>query len=258
MIVLQRPPGGRPAREELLLAEHAASLGLGVIWLGRSELARRAELIARAQLCAGGVPWITEAMRLTGRKMPVHDPYPQNAHSFLSRRVWREAHLYAALERVAREDQPLFIKPAEGWKCFTGFVAEPGIQRLDPRFNGYSRRKPVWCSERLQIESEWRAYVVHDRVIHVARAPYSGVGSMHAPDLVRGCFDSLVQALRGMRDGYAMDVALTATWGGAAPKAVLLEVNDGFAVGAYSDIPASALFQLTQARWAQLGASVRA
>jgi hypothetical protein len=254
-IVLQKPPKGRPAAEELLLANHAHQIGAGVLWLGRSELPKRVQDLQGAVLCSGDVPWVSDAMYLTEREVPEHAPYPAEAAHFLGRRVWREPHLYKALDKAALDpafDHGLFVKPAARWKRFTGFVAERHTHRYDPRLNGYSRTKPVWCSEPIAIESEWRAYVLRDVVHYIARAPYAGDGpEQPEAQVVKQCTDIAV-ALRGKRAGYVFDVAIIRPRTGTGQRVVLLEVNDGFSFGAYGGVPADLIFQIQAARWNEL------
>ncbi|WP_232786588.1 ATP-grasp domain-containing protein [Achromobacter sp. DH1f] len=143
-------------------------------------------MLQDAALAYGGVPWTREAFQHAGVSLPVDDPYPAAARFALGRRVWREERLASALVHP----RPLFIKPADNWKRFTGFVADSLIEIGDLRFQGYSKARPVWCSE----------------------------------------------------------VGVLATSGAT----VLVEVNDGFSVGAYGSIAPALFFDVLSSRWSEL------
>lgn len=58
----------------------------------------------------------------------------------------------------------------------------------------------------------------------------------------------VILALAGERQGYVLDVGVLAGTG----STVLVEVNDGFAMGAYGSIAPAMFFDVVAARWAQL------
>jgi len=94
-------------------------------------------------LPVGGVPW-TEA--ILGCKI-IPEYYPDWAP--LRRSVWRQ------------ETWPLrtgvFIKPADRYKRFTGFIY---------KYTNKERKKgPVWCSEFWPFIREWRLYVATGKVV---------------------------------------------------------------------------------------------
>lgn len=247
-VVLQRAGSGALGAEERLIASYASTVGMSIRFLGRSELRKNVDLLHGAALCSGGVTWVKEAMLMTGRQLPFHDPYPMSARPFLYRRVWRMSRLYDALDLAGSCPQGLFIKPHDGWKRFTGFVVTDCHDRHDPRLNGYSRNAAVWCSEVIQIASEWRVYVLHDVTEAVCLAP--GCESEEAPEMK--VVEEIRAALAGQRSGYVFDVAVANDVATGLKRTMLLEVNDGFSFGAYSDVAPEVIFAVQRARWEEL------
>lgn len=228
-------------REEGLLEAEANLRGHTTLRVGRSALRRHMDELRASALAYGGVNWTLEAFRQAGIKAPAHDPYPEKAHFALGRRVWKENSLLAALALP----RPLFIKPADSWKRFTGFVIDFYADVRDIRFQGYSRSRPVWCSEPVHIAAEYRVYVLNDQVSSIQPAP-GNPSTAPGPDAE--VINGIASVLAGKRQGYVFDVGVLAESG----ETILVEVNDGFSMGAYGDVPIGTYFDLLAASWRQL------
>lgn len=138
----------------------------------------------------------------------------------------------------------MFVKPAVGWKRFTGFVATVAD---DPRFQGASKRNPVWTSEPIELVSEWRAYVAHGKILAIAFADHGG-DSTRKPD--ENVIQAAVAALGKAGEapaGYAIDFGVD-----RHGSTVLVEVNDGFSLGAYDNVDAATYWTVIAARWTEL------
>ena len=94
---------------------------------------------------SGTVEWV---LAVLGKKV-VPDYYPDFLQPYLCRKVWKT------------DEWPLgskvFIKPADKYKRFTGFVTN----------GGYSKKKksPYWCSEVVHFKNEWRYYISNGKVV---------------------------------------------------------------------------------------------
>ncbi len=78
------------------------------------------------------------------------DYYPSFLSEYLHRKVWRPDK-WPFHERV-------FIKPADRYKRFTGFITTPGS------YKG-KKRGPYWCSEVVEFTNEWRYYISNGKVL---------------------------------------------------------------------------------------------
>lgn len=100
---------------------------------------------------------------------------------------------------------------------------------------------PVWCSEPVQFITEWRGFIRYGKILDARH--YRGTWEkMPDPEVIR----KAVQDYKTAPAGYSLDFGLTDTG-----KTLLIEVNDGYALGSYG------LFyidyaKLLAARWAEL------
>jgi len=227
-----------------LLADHAERLGVPVVFGSVSMMERGRIALDRTSLVAGTVPFVLHALRHLGVPAPEHIPYPEVLNRWLFRRIAKYHRLRDALNEIHDTATPMFVKPAKGWKRFTGFVARfPD----DVRFNGASRSAPVWVSEPIALASEWRAYVAHGSILSVTFVDQSG--DRHASpdsDVIRDAVTALVES-GAAPAGFAIDFGVD-----VAGQTMLVEVNDGFSIGAYDDLDAESYWTVTDARWRQL------
>lgn len=239
LVVEARSPG-RPRKEEALLATQASALGLPVQEASTKQVLRRRVPVGKRDLCAGDWEFVRACMQLLGVALPDHTPYPPSLTPWLHRRVWKKESLHSALAGPF----PVFVKPAQGWKRFTGFVAESPhpIQAY-----GHSRRQPVWCSDPVHFQSEWRAYVADGELLDLRFADHGGNRDV-PPDL-----DVIRNAVRTLHlageapAGYVIDFGVL-----SSGETALVEMNDGFAFGAYDGVSAEVLWRVTETRWRQL------
>lgn len=243
LILSQKIPGSL-GREERLLAEHAHRLGIRVETASEKMMERGRLELNDDVLVAGTAPFVLHALRHLNVPAPEHTPYPDVLSPWLYRRVWRQERLREVIEHLDGGGRRLFIKPARGWKRFTGFVAEFGT---DYRLNGVSKNAPVWVSEPLEFVSEWRAYVVDGRVLAIKFADYGGDRCIE-PDgaEIREAVARLVQAKLAPA-GFVIDFGVTPSGATA-----LIEMNDGFSFGAYDSVDAQVYWSVTVARWFEL------
>ena len=100
----------------------------------------------------------------------------------------------------------------------------------------------IWCSEPVEFVEEWRSFIRCGEFVNTAC--YKPSLHEEGPD-----FDMLHAAISAYKDApaaYSLDCGITA--GG---ETLLIEVNDGYALGAYGcNCISYALF--LSARWAEL------
>jgi len=202
------------------------------------QVERRKVDLNNIDLAVGSLQFVSAALRAIGVERPDPPSYPLELAAFLHRKI-----LGARLDDV--RDMPagsVFIKPAARTKRFTGFVLGQG---QDWRLHGVPGHEAIWCSEVVHFTSEWRYYVVAGAIRHVA---YCDGNRAAVPDLATA--QAAVDRYSASPDapaGYAVDFGVLADG-----RTALVEMNDGFAIGAYDDIPPAVYLDMLQARWDQL------
>ena len=185
-------------------------------------------------LVVGGVSLTNRIMASYGITIPEYD-YPEELTDYLGRRIWTDT-LDSVLSRP--ESWPVFVKPVKD-KVFVGFVLQ--TEKDIPRLRHAGKEEPVLCSEPVEFRTEWRAFVRYGVIWDVR--PYRGDWHAHYDSDV---LDNAVRAYTGAPAGYAMDFGLTEDG-----RTLLVEINDGFALGSYGLDPIQ-YAKLLSARWAEL------
>ena len=239
---LQDPGGGRLRLEERLLRSEFERRGVPVVLYTLKHIRRRALPLSPETFIAGDMEAMHGAMRQLDIEVPPPDDYPASLQSFLHRRVWKAR--LGDVERAASEGMaaPVFVKPAARRKSFTGRVFRGAGDFM--RVGGTSRRQDVWCSQVVNWRSEFRLYVVGQRISaldHYAGDP--GVG------LDLEVVESALAAYRASGrapSAYGIDFGVLDTG-----ETALVEANDGYALGAY-DVAAGPYTDLLLTRWCEL------
>lgn len=226
VVVQRRGPGQLQREEELVSTFVKRCLGVEVVEVHEKKLARNF------------FP-LKHAARILGKELSEHEPYPLCLRDYLYRDVERVRSLREAKHMLV-DGKRFFIKP-EGWKTFTGFVCD---NSMDPRFNGSTNQQPVWISTLVEFVSEFRAYVVRGNVRSIAS--YAG------DETIRPNIEVILNAVKEFTDngapaGYAIDFGVLADG-----ETALVEVNDGFSVGAYGHFLSEHYFDMLAARWQEL------
>lgn len=183
------------------------------------------------------VDYVTETqafLAAMGIQVP-HFDYPTALQPYIGRNVHQ-----AKLEDIINNPSSwgVFIKPVSTTKWFTGRVIN---QAQDLRGIGMADDTRVWGSDAVEFVAEWRAYILDGTVIDVR--PYAGDYHFSFDATV---LDTAVTAWTDAPAAYSLDI-------GAAQdgKTLIVEVNDGYALGSYGLSPYKYAAFL-QARWQQL------
>ncbi len=83
-------------------------------------------------------------------KIVTPDYYPEFFSKYIQRRIWRP-------EKWPLDDK-VFIKPADEYKRFNGFVTNGGYKG--------KKRGPYICSEVVKFRNEWRYYVCQGEILY--------------------------------------------------------------------------------------------
>lgn len=230
----------RGAAEEVYAVQQAYEHGIDVKPTSMRQL-RMTDVTAQT-LCVGTVPFLRQALLGAG-KLPPHTPYPTSLRPYLKRRTGSSPSL-----RILLADRPLpiFVKPADGWKRFTGVVLEHPSSARDL---GISRYRPLFWSEKVYWLSEWRTYCVRGNVLDLQRAPNTPPDGP-APDKEVVAEAAAAYYKAGGPSGVILDFGVL-----ASGETALVEANDGFSFGAYGEVTASTMWAVWTARWPELVAA---
>jgi hypothetical protein len=185
------------------------------------------------------VGYISNAI-YTLRKFGIPDPplvdYPKELTSFLGRKIWKDK---MSTILTTPEMYPVFVKSYDQKKT-TGRLVKSFKDLIGA---GYTREDfDVWCSEPLELVSEWRCFVRYDQIIDMR--PYTGQWGI-CPD--KGIIEAALACWKTDRPaGCSMDFGVT-----KSGQTVLIECNDGFALGQYG-LAEHKYVKLITARWFQL------
>ncbi len=191
-------------------------------------------------IVAGSVKSIQEALVRAGRPQPIVPDLPDCLKPWIGRRFWTGS--FGEIRSLALASSPmlpLHVKPLLRTKLFAGKVVQCSSDLA--RLGAVDDDEPILAQEPVEFRTEWRAYVLRSRIMHVAR--YHG-NPLLFPNPVR-----LKDALVGFEDhpiAFSMDWGITAT-----DETVLVEINDGIALGNYG-LNGTIHTAMIEARWRQL------
>lgn len=230
----------RHGKEERIAATVARARGIEF----KLSSLREANSIAAHQpyaMAVGTVPFVLGVLRAARLQVPQHVPYPSVLSAYLHRKVGYAERLKDLLQE---KRGTLFVKPAKGWKNWTGEV----MDARHPR----GRNAPVYWSEPVSWLSEWRAYVVRGRVLDIQPAPGFGEAPVACDQSVVAAAALELHASTESADGVVIDFGVLSTG-----VTALIEVNDGFSFGAYGSVSDDTMWAVWEARWLQLAGAAR-
>jgi hypothetical protein len=191
------------------------------------------------EVVVGQIAHVRAALLKLGITPPEERNYPEELQQFLGRKIWKSQINYIAKHP---ELWNIFIKPTIETKKFTGrIITSPkdligcGDERVDTE---------IWCSEPVKFLAEWRCFVRYNEILDVRS--YHGDWAVHYDsDVIKAAVAAFISAPAS----YAIDFGLTDTG-----KTLLVEVNDGYSVGAYG-LFSTEYARFLSARWAQMTGS---
>ncbi|MDT8718817.1 ATP-grasp domain-containing protein [Clostridium sp. 19966] len=161
--------------------------------------------------------------------------YPAELEKYLGRKIWR-----SKISEIANnvDKMNVFIKPVED-KKFTGVVV--GSIRDLMGCGTLEEDTDIFCSQVVNFVAEWRCFVRYGEILDVR--PYRGDWRMHYDSRV---IEGAVRDYATQPNGYSIDFGVT-----EKGETLLIEVNDGYALGFYG-LNHLSYAKLLSARWAQL------
>lgn len=194
--------------------------------------------IKQDDIVVGGVGYVHRALKRLGFLVPELASIPPQLAEFAGRKVWCSTMIEA--RRAVESGKPLFVKPLPTQlKLFTG---RPLLRFSDLLSTAnVPDDTVVECSELTPFVSEFRVFVLHHEVVGVR---HYGGDPLVFPDSER--IKAAIAAYADAPAGYALDMGVCEDG-----RTLLVEVNDGYAVGSYGLTPTK-YATLIDARWAQL------
>ena len=223
--------GGTPFNEECESAQRGFErLGVETVLFSNNEILDKA---TRNDVVVGGLLVCEHALALQGVSMPTID-YPSDLTKYLGRRI-----TIKQVSKIKPQDLPVFVKPIQE-KDLPGLVIE-NEKDLEP-YLAKGEDYQLYVSKPVRFVSEWRVFVRNGQVLGARH--YLGDCAVE-PDWIVA-LQAVARFGSHRLNGYALDIGVTE--GG---QTLLVEVNDGFALGSYGlDDVSYAL--LLSARWSQL------
>ena len=190
-------------------------------------------------MVVGGVGVVMHALRTLGAAPETID-FPDSLRTYLGREV-RASTMAAIRERFTRDDPaPLFVKPREVHKAFTGYVLT-AFRDLIPTAH-HPDELAVWTSEVVEFASEWRVFVHRHDVV--------GLGNYYGDPFVHPDKSIIQGAISGYRAeapvAYGIDFGVTPDG-----RTLLVEVNDAYSLGHMGLRPVT-YANMLEDRWLEL------
>ena len=167
--------------------------------------------------------------------VPAVPGYPAALRPFFGRQPWQSTINAVALDPT---QWPVFVKPVHSTKKFTGVLVR-SLRDL-PGCGDQLEDTLVWCAEPVQFVAEWRCFMRYGQVLDVR--PYKGDWHHYFDPKVLE--QALAAYLPEAPVAFSLDVGRTAT-----ETTLVVEVNDGYSLGAYGSMPLL-YAKFLSARWA--------
>jgi hypothetical protein len=214
-------------------------LGYTVRWFTRDELPQLD--VQWDTPVVAGVGTVLKALQKLGIEPPVHQTLPAVLAPFFGRKCWR-----STLGELRQEGVfPVFLKPYEDTKRFTGFVAKSAAD-IDaiPSHTGDETLAPdyaVLAQEPVCFRSEWRTFVLRGRVVGTA---------LHTGDPTLFPNAHIIRQTIAAYDpplaGYSADFGVTDDG-----RTLLIEINEGYSLGS-GHLKANQYADLLRSRWEEM------
>lgn len=191
------------------------------------------ESFDKEDVFVGGVGMIRKRLKNLNIEKPDEIEYPTELQSFLNRKVWTTS----LNKLIEKEETGIFIKPLKT-KLFQGKVINSFNDYLGLN---YQENIEVWCSEPINVITEWRCFVRYGQILDVRY--YKGKWDSKLDTKV---VEDAISKYKSAAAAYCLDFGVDANG-----KHYLIEVNDGHSLGSYG-MGAISYAKFLSARWAEL------
>lgn len=247
MNYLQFNDKGRFEPEEQALANYFDSIKQSYKSFYKKHFLREKFQITKDDFISGDIDVMFHAMKKLGIEYSYND-YPEFLKPYLHRKVWEDE-----LGNIRREifaegylKNPIFIKPKDKLKRFTGFVLET-VEDL-ANCKGAGNQTKVWCSEPIIFIDEFRCYFKKGTkpVIGCYKESFNESNRIK----IQQFLNNLILG-REFPDAFALDLGILSTG-----EVTLVEMNDAFSLGLYKGCPPDFYAKCLIERWNELKRSI--
>mgnify|MGYP001448197732 CR=1 FL=1 len=225
---------GRLGHEEKLIWQYCTVEGVKCKSFDPNLYASGKVNLDNPSLIVGSVETLTRYFENVGIEPPASNDYPASLKKYLHRNIH-----HTTLHNLQGAMFPIFIKPAS-LKLFTGRVFS-SIDEIKMLAN-ISDRTGLITSSLVDWVSEWRFYI-HDGEL-ISEDCYAGDPN-RLPDRA-----VIKDAIRCIVNDKHLPNTCTVDFGIlSSGETALIEWNDAWAIGAYSDISYRRYFLLLKSRW---------
>lgn len=238
MIYLQRELNQAVGWEEKLIYQYCIINRIPVTYFQADELPDLP--LMDVTLMVGSVEACLKYFEIKDIPAPAPNYYPTQLQQYLYRKVI-ERPLSDVLTSLFPD--PVFIKSSK-WKQLTGQILSDNLHNQIHHMVGEDK---VWLSDVVTWLAEYRVYVNNGEILAVSL--YSKMQHIVALDITLD-MNVIRQAVEQFTDSpvsYAFDWGVLSTG-----ETALVEMNDGWAIGAYDGITATQYFNFLKARWDQI------
>ncbi len=232
-----------PDRDAVLIEEAFQRRGLATERFIPKQSERGQLAPDPATMVAGDVKCVQRHLRRLGVEAPAPDDYPSVFQHLLGRKIHATTFRHAISEASRG---PIFVKPRERVKHFTGFVMDFEVSDCYAAQH-VGLNESVWVSEPVKFLTEYRMFFVFGRCVGTQLVPAT---ERHLPVAASPDYRAFLIASGDHADtlpaAYLLDVGVTEDG-----RTLLVECNDAYACGAYglsADVYASVL----ATRWVEL------
>jgi hypothetical protein len=187
----------------------------------------------RDAIFVGGVGMVRKRLNSLGIDKQDEIEYPSELREFLNRNVW-----LSTLNKIIKEDKKdIFIKPTNT-KLFQGKVI---TEFKDYIGLNYENEIEIWCSDVVNVVTEWRCFVRYGKLIDVRY--YKGDWDSQ---LDLSIVNDAIKKYKSQPRSFCLDFGVDSNG-----KHYLIEVNDGHSLGSYG-MGAISYVKFLSARWSEL------
>ena len=241
IVYVQSGPNGQAYSPSGAVASRGfAFLGYDVKYFLPEELPDLA--LSPEVIVVGGMGTTRAAIERVAGHLPTLSGVPAVLTPYLGRECWRTTP--GEVRGAGRF--PVFLKPCEDAKAFTGCVVNSAAEMdallaLRPNFPVLGEDFPLLAQEPVVFKSEWRVFVLRGRVLGVSH--YAGDALLFPS---AGTIRLALGAFAGAPAGYSADFGVADD-----RRTLLVEINDGYSLGCGA-LVANLCAKLLEARWDEI------
>lgn len=230
--------------EEKIVANELQARGIPISFFTKKNIHRRNLALDESTLVVGDVNSVYGAIKQLNKDVPIANCYPDILRPYLHRHA--EKSTIKELRRRFQDEfdtTPVFAKPFGKHKEFIGRVFQSQADLYV--VNHLSRHTDIWLISPINFVSEFRVYVIDGEILSVSYIDGDATKVVDINVVEKAIF--AYESTSDKYSGYAIDFGCTDD-----DKTALIELNEGFSIGAYEPIEPEQYCNLLISRWLQL------